>query len=75
MMVNEETALDPDEQMVKEMQGGAGPYEKSAWRRKGARQSLDGIYYSTTGKPVVSSKALLFLLRKEHGLADRKSVV
>ena len=69
MMVNEETALDPDEQMVKEMQGGAGPYEKSAWRGKGARQSPDGIYYSTTGKPVVSSKALLFLLRKEHGLA------
>ena len=41
MMVNEEITLDPDEEMVKEMQEAAGPYEKSAWLVKGAKESLD----------------------------------
>ena len=66
MMVNEETSLDP---MVKQMQEAAGPYEKTTWRGKGATESQKGIYYSCTGKPIISTKALLFLLRKEHGLA------
>ena len=69
MMVNEETSLDPDEEMVKQMQEAAGPYEKTTWREKGATESKKGIYYSCTGKPIISTKALLFLLRKEHGLA------
>ena len=69
MMVNEETSLDPDEEMVKQMQEAAGPYEKTTWQEKGATESKKGIYYSCTGKPIISTKALLFLLRKEHGLA------
>ena len=69
MMVNEETSLDPDEEMVKQMQEAAGPYEKTTWREKGATESQKGIYYPCTGKPIISTKALLFLLRKEHGLA------
>ena len=39
MMVREETSLDPDEEIVKEMQEAVGPYEKTACQGKGARES------------------------------------